>query len=81
MPRLWSLRPDGLRRVKLTEFYREDGGDHWPLGRRRGAGGGRGAGAGRRRAAYAKARIRDAIDFPLVGVAAALRREGMSSAT
>jgi 4-hydroxybenzoyl-CoA reductase subunit beta len=29
-----------------------------------------------RRAAYAKARIRDAIDFPLAGVAVALRRDG-----
>ena len=31
---------------------------------------------GDRRAAYAKARIRDAIDFPLAGVAVALRRDG-----
>ena len=31
---------------------------------------------GERRAAYAKARVRDAIDFPLAGVAAALRRDG-----
>ncbi len=31
---------------------------------------------GGRRAAYAKARIRDAIDFPLVGAAVALERDG-----
>ena len=68
--------PDGVRRVKMAELYREDGGAHSTLG------------AGEalaavvlpppdgRRAAYAKARIRDAIDFPLAGVAAALRRDG-----
>ena len=68
--------PDGVRRIKLAELYRENGADHLTLG----------AGEvlaavvlpppGDRRAAYAKARIRDAIDFPLAGVAVALRRDG-----
>ncbi len=68
--------PDGSRRIKLGELYREDGADHLTLG----------AGEvvaavvlpppGDRRAGYAKARIRDAIDFPLAGVAVALKRDG-----
>lgn len=70
------LGPGGLRRVKMTEFYRESGADHLTLG----AGEVLAAVAlpaqGGRRAAYGKVRIRDAVDFPLAGVAAALRREG-----
>lgn len=68
--------PDGVRRVKIPPLFREIGSDHLTLA----------AGEvlaavvlppqGERRAAYAKVRIRDAIDFPLAGVAAALRREG-----
>jgi 4-hydroxybenzoyl-CoA reductase subunit beta len=68
--------PHGVRRVKMTEFYREDGGAHLTLA----AGEALAAVAlppqGGRRAAYAKARIRDAIDFPLAGVAVALKRDG-----
>ena len=68
--------PDGVRRVKMTEFYREDGGAHLTLA----AGEALAAVVlppqGGRRAAYAKARIRDAIDFPLAGVAVALKRDG-----
>ena len=69
--------PDGVRRLKIGELYREIGSDHLTLA------------AGEvlavvvlpppqegRRAGYAKLRIRDAIDFPLAGVAVALRREG-----
>ena len=68
--------PDSVRRIKMTELYRENGADRLTLG----------SGEmltavllppqGRRRAAYAKARIRDAIDFPLAGIAVALRRDG-----
>ncbi len=69
--------PDGVRRAKIPDLYREIGSDHLTLA----------AGevlavvvvpkpqAGAR-AGYAKVRIRDAIDFPLAGVAAALRRDG-----
>jgi 4-hydroxybenzoyl-CoA reductase subunit beta len=67
---------NGVRRVALTALYRESGADHLTLDAdemltavvlppQRG-----------RRAAYAKARIRDAIDFPLAGVAVAIRRAG-----
>jgi 4-hydroxybenzoyl-CoA reductase subunit beta len=68
--------PDKARSMKLAELYREDGANHLTLG----------AGEvlaaivlpppGDRRTAYAKARIRDAIDFPLAGVAVTLRRTG-----
>ena len=68
--------PDGVRRVKIPDLYREIGSDHLTLA------------AGEvlavvvlpppsgLHAGYAKVRIRDAIDFPLAGVAAALRRDG-----
>ena len=68
--------PDGARRMKLAELYREDGADHLTLAP------GEVLAAvvlppqGRRRAGYAKARVRDALDFPLAGVAVALRRDG-----
>jgi 4-hydroxybenzoyl-CoA reductase subunit beta len=68
--------PDGARRLPLADLYREDGAGHLTLA----------AGEilaavvlpppGGRRAAYAKARVRDAVDFPLAGVAVALRRDG-----
>lgn len=64
------------RRIALSELYREDGAAYLTLG----AGEALAAVVlpppGGRRAAYAKARVRDAVDFPLAGVAAALRREG-----
>jgi 4-hydroxybenzoyl-CoA reductase subunit beta len=68
--------PDGVRRVKMTEFYREDGGAHLTLGAGEALAAAMLPPQGRRRAAYAKARIRDAIDFPLAGVAVALERDG-----
>jgi 4-hydroxybenzoyl-CoA reductase subunit beta len=69
------VAPGGVRRVKLAELYNENGSSHLVLT----------TGevlaaivvpalAGR--AAYAKARVRDAVDFPLAGVAVALRRDG-----
>jgi 4-hydroxybenzoyl-CoA reductase subunit beta len=70
------MGPDGVRRLKVAELYRESGADHLTLA----------AGEvlaavvlppqGERRTAYAKGRIRDAIDFALAGVAVALRRDG-----
>ena len=68
--------PDGARRVKVGDLYRETGASHLALA------------AGEVlavvvlpplpgwRAGYRKVRIRDAIDFPLAGVAAALKRDG-----
>jgi 4-hydroxybenzoyl-CoA reductase subunit beta len=69
--------PDGTRRVKLAEIYRDDGMAHLAL-----APGellttvhlpkpAAGASSG-----YEKARIRGAIDFPLAGVAVWLRQDG-----
>ncbi|MBN9463415.1 MAG: 4-hydroxybenzoyl-CoA reductase subunit beta [Burkholderiales bacterium] len=68
--------PDSARRIKLAELYRESGAEHLTLG----AGEALAAvvlpPTNGRRAGYAKARVRDAVDFPLAGVAAALRRDG-----
>ena len=67
--------PDGLRRQPLAELYAEDGAAHLRLA----------PGEFLVRvalppdpwpSAYAKARARGAIDFPLAGVAVALRRDG-----
>lgn len=70
------IGPDGTRRLPLEQLYREDGSRHLTLE------------SGellsaitlkrdpRWRSGYEKVRVRDAIDFPLAGVAAALRREG-----
>jgi 4-hydroxybenzoyl-CoA reductase subunit beta len=68
--------PDSARRIKLAELYNESGAEHLTL-----AAGEMLAAVvlpppGEWRAAYAKARVRDAIDFPMAGVAAALRRDG-----
>jgi 4-hydroxybenzoyl-CoA reductase subunit beta len=68
--------PDGTRRVKVADLYRETGASHLVLA------------SGEVlaavvlpplpgwRAGYEKVRIRDAIDFPLAGIAAALQRDG-----
>ena len=67
---------EGVRRVRVGDLYRETGASHLTLA------------AGEVlavvilpplpgwRAGYRKVRIRDAIDFPLAGLAAALRRDG-----
>lgn len=68
--------PDGARRMKLAELYRENGADHLTLGADEVLAAVVLPPPGKRRAAYAKARVRDAIDFPLAGVAVALRRDG-----
>ena len=67
--------PDGVRRIPLAELYRDDGMDHLALKPAellaavhlpRAAAG--------TASAYAKARVRGSIDFPLAGVAVLLRR-------
>jgi len=67
--------PGNARRIKLLDLYHEDGAKHLTLA----------AGEvlaaivlpppGAWRAGYAKARVRDGFDFPLAGVAVALRRD------
>jgi 4-hydroxybenzoyl-CoA reductase subunit beta len=69
--------PSGTRVVALADLYREDGAAHLALG---------GdellvavdvpAAAAGRAGAYRKVRARGSIDFPLAGVAVALRRDG-----
>ncbi len=68
--------PAGVRRVKMTEFYRESGADHLTLGAAEILAAVVLPPPDGWRAAYAKVRIRDAVDFPLAGVAAALKRDG-----
>ncbi len=68
--------PDQARRIKLAELYHESGAEHLTL-----AAGEMLAAVvlpppGSRRTAYAKARVRDAVDFPMAGVAVSLRRDG-----
>ena len=65
-----------VRRIKLAELYHEVGDDHLTLGAAEVLAAVVLPPPGERRSAYAKARIRDAIDFPLAGVAVALRRDG-----
>lgn len=68
--------PKGVRRMKVAELYRENGGEHLTLGAAEVLAAVELPPQGGRRAAYAKVRIRDAIDFPLAGVAAALSSDG-----
>ncbi|HSR55184.1 MAG TPA: 4-hydroxybenzoyl-CoA reductase subunit beta [Alphaproteobacteria bacterium] len=69
--------PGGSRTVPLTEIYRDDGMHHLTLGPEEIIAAVLiPAQPGGLRTGYAKARVRSAIDFPLAGVAAALRREG-----
>ncbi len=68
--------PGGARRLPLAEMYREDGAAHLALEPGEILAAVHVPAAPGLRAGYAKTRVRDAVDFPLVGVAAALRREG-----
>ena len=68
--------PGGARRIALDALYREDGSQHLTL-----QPGELLASVSLRHdpawvSGYDKVRVRDAIDFPLAGVAVALRREG-----
>ncbi|MCL4183047.1 MAG: 4-hydroxybenzoyl-CoA reductase subunit beta [Burkholderiaceae bacterium] len=68
--------PRGVRRIALAELYRESGAEHLTLGPDEVLAAVALPPPAGRRAAYAKARVRDAVDFPLAGVAVALRRDG-----
>lgn len=67
---------DRARRIKVAALYNENGAEHLTLCS------GEVLAAvvlpppGQWRAGYAKARVRDGMDFPLAGVAVALRRDG-----
>ena len=67
---------DGVRHLTVTELYRESGADHLTLRDDEVLAAVVLPPPDGRRAAYAKARVRDAIDFALAGVAVALRRDG-----
>ncbi|MFQ5971269.1 MAG: 4-hydroxybenzoyl-CoA reductase subunit beta [Alphaproteobacteria bacterium] len=68
--------PDGRRTVPLGEIYADDGAAHLRLAESEILTAVTLPGSESWRSGYAKARIRDAIDFPLAGVAIALRLEG-----
>jgi 4-hydroxybenzoyl-CoA reductase subunit beta len=68
--------PGGVRRVALADLYRESGAEHLTLAPDEALAAVALPPPAGRRAGYAKARVRDAIDFPLAGVAVALRRDG-----
>jgi 4-hydroxybenzoyl-CoA reductase subunit beta len=70
------LGPDGRRDLPIAELFRESGADWLTLAPGEMLVAVRLPAADGWRADYAKARVRDAIDFPLAGVAVALRREG-----
>lgn len=67
--------PGGTRMVPLAALFTESGAAHLTLAAGEILAAVEVPPAGDWRAGYAKVRIRDAIDFPLAGVAAALRRE------
>ena len=68
--------PNGRRTVAVAELFRDDGADHLTLAAGEMVVAVILKGNERLRAGYAKLRIRDSIDFPLVGVAAAVERDG-----
>ncbi|ODU10855.1 MAG: 4-hydroxybenzoyl-CoA reductase subunit beta [Rubrivivax sp. SCN 71-131] len=70
------LSPSGMRRVPLETLYREDGAKYLTLAADEALAAVVLPPAAGRRVGYEKARVRDAVDFPLAGVAVALRREG-----
>ena len=65
-----------IRRMLLSDLYHDDGQDHLTLGEQEFISAVRIPVGSRLCADYAKSRLRGSIDFPLVGVAVALRRDG-----
>ena len=68
--------PGGRRTIPLAALFREDGAQRLTLAPGEWLAGVDVPPPGRWRAAYEKARVRDAVDFPLAGVAVALARDG-----
>lgn len=71
-----AVGPSGPRKFPIADLFVEDGAQRLTLQPGEVLAVILVPAAAGRRAAYAKARIRDAIDFPLAGVAVALRRDG-----
>lgn len=74
--RVEIVGPAGRRTLAVAELFRESGAEHLALDQGELLAAVELPPANGWKAAYAKARIRDAIDFPLAGVAVALRRDG-----
>lgn len=72
--------PDGNRVMPLPEMYRDDGRDHLRLGPGEMVVAVRVPAADSWHCGYVKARVRSAIDFPLAGVAAAVKLQAGSLA-
>ena len=68
--------PGGRRTIPLAALFCEDGAQRLTLAPGEWLAGVDVPPPGRWRAAYEKARVRDAVDFPLAGVAVALARDG-----
>ena len=68
--------PDGRRTIPLASLFQEDGAKRLTLARGEWLAAVELPAPGRWRAVYDKARVRDAVDFPLAGVAVALERDG-----
>ena len=68
--------PNGVRRSKVADLYREDGKSYLTLETGEALAAVVLPPAAGRAAGYEKARTRDAVDFPLAGVAVSLRRDG-----
>ncbi|MGE5548548.1 MAG: 4-hydroxybenzoyl-CoA reductase subunit beta [Solirubrobacterales bacterium] len=68
--------PAGPRRLPIAELFRESGAGHLTLAAGELVVAVRVPPADGWRAGYAKVRVRDEIDFPLAGIAVALKREG-----
>ena len=68
--------PSGTRTIAVAELFREHGAEHLALQQGELLAAVEVPPVNGWRTAYTKVRIRDAIDFPLAGVAGALRRDG-----
>ncbi|CAA7626279.1 4-hydroxybenzoyl-CoA reductase subunit beta [Magnetospirillum sp. SS-4] len=68
--------PKGKRTLKLAALFKESGADHLALDKGEVLAGVTVPAATGWVAGYVKVRVRDAIDFPLAGVAVALKRDG-----
>lgn len=68
--------PSGKRILPLAQLFRENGGDHLALEKGEVLAAVLVPPADGWMTAYVKVRIRDAIDFPLAGIAVALKRDG-----
>ena len=68
--------PGGVRRIGVGALFREDGAQALTLGADEALAAVVLPPPAGLHAGYAKARVRDAVDFPLAGIAAALRRDG-----